>query len=90
MSVDEYDYYEVLGLARKLDGLGCRIYATGGTAAAIATLGIPVEKVADIHDIEATKSLLESGAIQLIVYTGALLRRDGSRTTSPCTARRFG
>ena len=73
LSVDEYDYYEVLGLARKLDGLGCRLYATGGTAAAIATLGIPVEKVADIHDLEATKSLLESGAIQLIVYTGALL-----------------
>ena len=73
ISVDEYDYYEALGLARKLHNLGCRLYATGGTAAAIATLGIPVETVADIHDLPATRALLESGRVQLIVYTGALM-----------------
>ena len=73
ISVDEYDYFEALGLVRKLHNLGCRLYATGGTAAAIAPLGIPVETVADIHDLPATRALLESGRVQLIVYTGALM-----------------
>ncbi len=63
----------MLGLARKLHDLGCKLYATGGTAASIATLGIPVTPVADIHEAEPTNALLESGAIHYIVYTGALL-----------------
>lgn len=41
LSVDEYDYLEILSVARKFHDLGCRLYATGGTARAIATLGIP-------------------------------------------------
>ena len=73
LSVDEYDYYEALSLARKFRDLGCRLFATPGTAAAIATLGIPVETVADTSDTEATGALLESGRIHYIVYTGALL-----------------
>ena len=73
LSVDEYDYYEVLALARKFRDLGCRLFATSGTAAAIETLGIPVETVADISDAGATGALLESGKIHYIVYTGALL-----------------
>ena len=73
LSVDEYDYYEVLGLARKLYDLGCRIFATTGTAQSIQTLGIPVTPVDDIHEQEAMSALLESGAIHYIVYTGALL-----------------
>ena len=73
LSVDEYDYYEVLGLARKFHDLGCALYATGGTAASIATLGIPVTPVDDIHETDSTFALLESGAIHYIVYTGALL-----------------
>ncbi len=73
LSVDEYDYYEALSLARKFRDLGCRLFATPGTAAAIATLGIPVETVADTSNTEATSALLESGRIHYIVYTGALL-----------------
>ena len=73
LSVDEYDYFEVLALARKFSDLGCRLYATSGTAAAISTLGIPVQTVEDIHEMNATAALLESGAIHYIVYTGALL-----------------
>ena len=72
LSVDEYDYYEVLGLARKFSDLGCRLYATSGTAAAIATLGIPVTPVDDLDERDSTRALLESGAIHYIVYTGAL------------------
>ena len=73
LSVDEYDYLEILSVARKFHDLGCRLYATGGTARAIATLGIPVSTVEDIHDFAATRALLESGAIHYIIYTGALL-----------------
>ena len=72
LSVDEYDYYEVLGLARKFSDLGCRLYATSGTAAAISTLGIPVTPVDDLNEHDSTRALLESGAIHYIVYTGAL------------------
>ena len=72
LSVDEYDYYEVLGLARKFSDLGCRLYATSGTAAAISTLGIPVTPVDDLDERDSTRALLESGAIHYIVYTGAL------------------
>ncbi len=73
LSVDEYDYYEVLGLARKFSDLKCKLYATSGTASAIATLGIEVTTVADISDMQATRALIESGTIHYIVYTGALL-----------------
>ena len=72
LSVDEYDYYEVLGLARKFSDLGCHLYATSGTAAAISTLGIPVTPVDDLDERDSTRALLESGAIHYIVYTGAL------------------
>ncbi len=72
LSVDKYDFYEVLGLARKLYDLKCRLYATTETAESIATLGIPVTTVADIDNRAAIDALLESGAIQYIVYTGAL------------------
>ncbi len=73
LSVDEYDYYDVLSLARKFYDLGCALYATAGTANAIATLGIPVTVVSDISDPANTQALLDSGCIHYIVYTGALL-----------------
>ena len=73
LSVDEYDYLEILSVARKFHDLGCHLYATSGTARTIATLGIPVSTVEDIHDYAATRALLESGAIHYIIYTGALL-----------------
>ena len=72
LSVDEYDYYEVLGLARKFSDLGCHLYATSDTAAAISTLGIPVTPVDDLDERDSTRALLESGVINYIVYTGAL------------------
>ncbi len=73
LSVDEYDYPEILSIARKFHDLGCHLYATEGTARTIATMGIPVNTVSDIRDYDATKALLESGRIHYIVYTGALL-----------------
>ena len=73
LSVDEYDYPEVIGIARRFRDLGCEIYATEGTAQTIATLDIPVHSIPGIRESDHAFELLESGKIHYIVYTGALL-----------------
>ncbi len=69
LSVETGDYQEVLGLARRLHDTGLRLYATPGTAGAIASLGIAVTPVAD--SLEITR-LMEDGALCYIIYTGAV------------------
>ncbi len=73
LSVDEYDYYEALDVARRFSDLGCALYATEGTAQVIATLGIPVTPIPGIRESDHAFELLESGRVNYIVYTGALL-----------------
>ena len=73
LSVDEYDYLEAVDVARRFSDLGCAIYATEGTAQTIATLGIPVTAIPGIRESDHAFELLESGKINYIVYTGALL-----------------
>ena len=73
LSVDEYDYLEVVDVARRFSGLGCAIYATEGTAQTIQTLGIPVTAIPGIRESDHAFELLESGRINYIIYTGALL-----------------
>jgi carbamoyl-phosphate synthase large subunit len=72
LSVDEHDHHDLLGLAKKLDDLGMKLYATETTADAIARLGIRVEKIRGIRASDDAFSLLESGKISYIVYTGAV------------------
>ena len=69
LSVETGDYQEVLGLARRLHDTGLRLYATPGTAGAIASLGIAVTPVADSQEITR---LMEDGALCYIIYTGAV------------------
>ena len=69
LSVEENDYQEVLSLAKQFYDLGIALYATGGTAEAIASLGIDVTAVAD--NVEIT-GLMEAGALCYIIYTGAV------------------
>ncbi|MBQ8963724.1 MAG: diaminopimelate epimerase, partial [Clostridia bacterium] len=76
LSVDAYDYREVVDVARRFSDLGCEIHATEGTAQTIATLGIPVKKIPGIRESDHAFELLESGKINYIIYTGAL--RDSS------------
>ncbi len=71
ISVDEHENYEIVKLAKKLDDLKFRIYATRTTADAIERLGISVERVAGMEDPEGMYKLLESGRISYVVYTGA-------------------
>ncbi len=73
LSVDEHDYPEVVDVARRFSDLGCALYATEGTAQTIATLGIPVTAIPGIRESDHCFELLESGRINYIIYTGALL-----------------
>lgn len=73
ISVDSHDQLEIVSLAKKLDDLGFKLYATAETAHSISQLGIDVVNVKGIRESDNAFSLLESGAISYIVYTGALL-----------------
>ena len=73
ISVDQHDLTEIVSLAKKLDDLKFDIYATKETAEAISRLGIYVIRVAGIRESDHIFELLESGAIDYIVYTGALM-----------------
>ena len=60
ISVDEHDLKEIVTLAKKLDDLGMKIYATKDTARAIEGLGVDVtwaKKFASFFDIEYTDIL---------------------------------
>ena len=72
LSVEENDYQEIIGLAKRFYDLGLTLYATGGTAETIATLDIAVTAVANASESDEITGLMESGAIHYIVYTGAV------------------
>ena len=72
ISVEEHDYPEILGLAKRFYDEGIRIYATTGTAAAISSLGIDVHPVANASESGEIISLMETKKISFIVYTGAV------------------
>lgn len=74
ITVSDNDKYEIVTLARKLDDLGMKIYATKGTAAAIAALGIDVTVVNKLGDDDSELRLLAENKLGLIVYTGASSR----------------
>lgn len=73
ISVDTHDLNEIVTLAKKIGDLGHTIYATPDTAEVISKLGIDVNTVAGIKESENAFKLLESGKIDYIVYTGALM-----------------
>ncbi|MGM9647927.1 MAG: carbamoyl-phosphate synthase large subunit [Eubacteriales bacterium] len=72
LSVVDYDLFEIVTLAKKLDDLGMKLYATVDTANAIASLGIDVTVVNSIAPGGDAFELMESGKLSYIVYTGAL------------------
>ena len=72
ISVEDNDYQEIISLAKRLYDLGLRLYATSGTANAIAQLGIEVTSVANATESDEIASLMESGRLSYIIYTGAV------------------
>ena len=72
ISVGEHDLFEIVTLAKKLDDLGMKIYATRDTAKAIEGLGTKVTPVGYINESDDVYKLIEEEKISYIVYTGTL------------------
>ena len=82
VSVSNKSKQELLPIAKDLDGLGYKLYATAGTAAALRENGIAAEEVGKLHECDDIERLIKSGAVKLIVNTptkGRNTRRDGFR-----------
>ena len=94
ISVEENDYQEIISLAKRFYDLGIALYATSGTASAIAQLGIPVTSVPNATESPVLMELMESGKLSYIIYTGAvkdttvgdytLLHRRAMQLGIPC------
>ncbi|MBQ8752652.1 MAG: carbamoyl-phosphate synthase large subunit, partial [Clostridia bacterium] len=72
ISVEENDYPEVLSVAKRFYDLGLTLYATSGTANAIASLGIPVTAVENATQSDEIVKRMEQGDFHYILYTGAV------------------
>ncbi|MBP3919407.1 MAG: carbamoyl-phosphate synthase large subunit [Clostridia bacterium] len=73
LSVAEDDYLDALSLAKRFYDLGITVYATKGTAEAISMLGIHVVPVANGAESREIFDLMETGALNYIIYTGAVI-----------------
>ena len=71
ISVNHRDQPEVVEIARKLDELGFRLYATDGTAREIARLGTDVEIVGKLGRDGHVIEMLEQGIIDYVILTGS-------------------
>lgn len=70
ITVTKQDRYEIVNLAKKLDDLGAKLWATPETAKEIARLGIDVSVVNKLREDNSIMDLVESGKLDYIVYTG--------------------
>ena len=94
LSVDKYDNLETVSLAKKLDDLGFKLYATSETAKHIAHLGTDVEDLgSDISEKNRDKifKLMEDGKVSFLVYPSSnpasgTICRSATATTSCGTA----
>jgi len=71
ISVNRRDQPEIVGIARKLDDMGFRLYATDRTAFEISQLGADVEVVGKLGQDNRVFQLLESGRIDYVILTGS-------------------
>ena len=70
MTVNDQDKLDVLTIAKKFGDLGCRMYATKGTARVINDLGIDCEVVDRLSATDTVIKLMDEGKIDYVVYTG--------------------
>jgi carbamoyl-phosphate synthase large subunit len=94
MSLRNDDKHEAAPIAGALRQMGFKIYATGGTARALAEAGIEAERVYKVREGRPDiVDLLKSGRIQLLInsplgkkaqYDEAAMRRAGLRFGVPC------
>ena len=72
LSVEENDYPEIIMLAKRFYDLGIALFATPGTAKAASSVGLPASVVENATEGRGIYSLMESGKINYIIYTGAV------------------
>ncbi len=70
LTVSDQDKFEIVKLAKKLDELGLKLYATRGTAREMESLGIDVTVVRNLSKTNEIMDLLEGEKLSYIVYTG--------------------
>ena len=73
ISVEDYDYSDAIRLAEKFTDLGIRLFATPDTAQAIRARGMDVTTAHNVWENNDIYDLLDSGDINYIVYTGAVM-----------------
>ena len=71
ISVNHRDQPEIVNIARKLDEMGYKLYATDGTAHEIAQLGTDVEVVGKLGRDNKVFHMLEKGQIDYVILTGS-------------------
>jgi carbamoyl-phosphate synthase large subunit len=89
LTVADVDKPAAVGIAGMLHDAGFEIVATGGTARAIARMGIPVERINKI--LEGSPNvvdLIDSGRVDLVINTpsGRAARSDGYEIRRAATA----
>jgi len=72
LSVEDEDFPDAIAVARRCYDLGIHLYATKDTARAISGVGIHVQTVADPKISDEIVKLMEGGAVNYIIYTGAV------------------
>ncbi len=73
ISVEDYDHSDAIKLAERFTDLGIRLYATPDTANAIRARGMDVTTAHNVWENNDIYDLLDSGKINYIVYTGAIM-----------------
>ncbi len=71
ISVNHRDQPEIVNIARKLDEMGFKLYATEGTANEISQLGTDVEVVGKLGKDNRVFQMLEDGLIDYVILTGS-------------------
>ena len=96
LSISDRHKAEAMSLARELDRAECRLYATEGTAAMVAAMGIPVtmttKKLGEGHP--NVIDVIENGSVGAVINTvsevstvlrdGYLIRRAAAERQAPC------
>lgn len=70
ITVNDQDKPDLISVAKKFADLGCKIYATKGTANAISRLGIEVSVVERLSATDTVMKMMDEGKIDYMVYTG--------------------
>ncbi|MFN2451750.1 MAG: carbamoyl-phosphate synthase large subunit [Candidatus Dormibacteria bacterium] len=92
-SVADADKREALPILSALALLGCRLYATGGTAAFLAAAGIEAHPVAKIgHGRPNVLDVIDEGRVELVINTVSHVETDelhpGDASVPPSDERR--